>query len=65
MTNVVTTGDDDSQAQYKVVSLPAEASITPGLDNVCPTKVSQIGESNSERKVDKQGTISRWELLEA
>lgn len=37
--------------------------ITASLDNVCPTKVIQILESSSERKADKQTTISRWELL--
>lgn len=34
----LTTGNEASQAQYKVVSLPAEKSIAPGLDNVCPQK---------------------------
>lgn len=61
----LTTGDGASQAHYKVVSLPVKMSITPGLDNVCPTKVRQIGESSSDREVDKQVTFSRWEFLDA
>lgn len=58
----LTTGDKASQAHYKVVSLPVKMSITPGLDNVCPTKVSQIGESSSDREAV---TVSRWEFPDA
>lgn len=58
----LTTGDEAFQAQYKVVSLAAEKSMAPDLHNVCPPKVSQIGESSPEIKVDKQATISRWEF---